>query len=236
MKRATHGRGRGNRGSSSSTSSRGNYRKAGKSKAKVKLEDHFFYIGSNKQASDYEKTNNFVINHIKRTFEYREDLAKALEEKEYANTDAWEPTLKASTNSDSSVKERENRQFEMKYKSELDQYLKRKRIYESNKYKAYALIWERCAQSMKNKIEGRSNYRTSIYDDPIELLKAIREFALNYQESKYEMSIIANAIRNTFLLKLQEGENLNEYVRRFKSAVEIMESHLGTPYYTYKRW
>ena len=62
----------------------------------------------------------------------------------------------------------------MEYKAKLDEYIKRKRIYEDNLYKAYALIWERCAKAMQNKIKTRNDYKSLIYNDPIERLKAIK--------------------------------------------------------------
>jgi hypothetical protein len=33
------------------------------------VEDYFFYVGSSKEASDYEITAEFVVNHIKKTFD-----------------------------------------------------------------------------------------------------------------------------------------------------------------------
>ena len=39
---------------------------------------------------------------------------------------------------------RENRQFELDYKAEYDEYMKRKKDFEENKYKAYAKLWARC--------------------------------------------------------------------------------------------
>ena len=46
-------------------------------KKKKTIEDYFFYVGSSKQASDYEVTADFVINHIKKTFEYGQDISDA---------------------------------------------------------------------------------------------------------------------------------------------------------------
>ena len=67
-----------------------------------------------------------------------------------------------------------NCQFEIEFKADYDAYSKRVQTYENNKIKAYALLWERCAKAMKNKIEARSDY-VRIKNDPIELLKAIKE-------------------------------------------------------------
>ena len=43
-------------------------------------------------------------------------------------------------------------------------------------------------QKIQNKISARVGYETKIYDNPIKQLKAIREHAMDYQETKYEMS------------------------------------------------
>jgi dsRNA-specific ribonuclease len=52
---------------------------------------------------------------------------------------------------------------------------------------------------------------------------------LNYQDTRYEMSIISDAFRSLFTSKQKDGENLQDYTRRFKASMEILESHLGGP-------
>jgi hypothetical protein len=49
-----------------------------KTKTKKTVEDYVFYVGSSKQASDYEMTAEFVVNHIKKTFDRGNDIAEAL--------------------------------------------------------------------------------------------------------------------------------------------------------------
>ena len=39
------------------------------------------------------------------------------------------------------------------------------------------------------------DYETNIYNNPIELLKAIKEYTLNYQESCYNIVIISDTFR-----------------------------------------
>jgi hypothetical protein len=115
----------------------------------------------------------------------------------------------------------------MEYKAELDEAMKRKRTYEDNMFKAYALLWERCAKAMQDKIASRSDYDNVVYNDPIALLRAIKEHSLNYQDTRYEMSIISDAFRSLFTSKQKDGESLQDYTRWFKMSTEILESHLG---------
>ena len=133
------------------------------------------------------------MNHIKKTFDRGNDIAEALRMHVKQDPDSWKPTLMLSTADDPEVKAVENEQIKMEYKAELDEAMKRKRMYQENMFKAYALLWERCAKAMQNHIVARKDYETNIYNNPIELLKAIKEHSLNYQEKRYEMSIILDA-------------------------------------------
>jgi hypothetical protein len=82
---------------------------------------------------------------------------------------------------------------------------------------------------MKNKIEARVEFKMEIESNPIELLKAIKEHALNYQEHKYDMSIINDALKTLINTKQKENESLQEYTKRFKVAQDVLQSHIGGP-------
>jgi hypothetical protein len=47
-------------------------------KTKKTVEDYLFYVGSSKQASDYEITAEFVVNHVKKTFDRGNDIVEAI--------------------------------------------------------------------------------------------------------------------------------------------------------------
>ena len=81
---------------------------------------------------------------------------------------------------------------------------------------------------MQHKIEARTDY-TTINQNPIELLKAIKQHALNYQENRYPMSIIYDSMKTVFNTKQREDENLNQYQQRFKTQRDVMSSHIGGP-------
>jgi hypothetical protein len=46
---------------------------------KKTLEDNIYYLGSAKQAADYESTTEFLFNHIKKTFNFGGDIGTVLE-------------------------------------------------------------------------------------------------------------------------------------------------------------
>ena len=98
----------------------------------------------------------------------------------------------------------------MKYKAKLDTTIKRETTFESNKTKAYSLIWERCTLSMQGQNEQRNDFEKDVYNDPTNLITAIKEQTFNFQYTKYEMKMINNLLTH-FLLTKQKDEELNKY-------------------------
>jgi hypothetical protein len=143
-------------------------------KKKKSIEDYFFYVGSSKQASDFETTSEFLLNYVKKTFDRGNDVAEALRTLTPEDTELWKPTLQFSTATEDTKSKQENHQHELEYKANLDKFMRRKRSYDDNLFKACALIWEQCAKAMQNKIMARSNFEAEIYNDPIKLLSKMQ--------------------------------------------------------------
>ncbi len=135
------------------------------------------------------------------------------------------PKLQISILEDLESRVVEERQIEIEFKAEYDIFMKRELAYKSNKTKAYALFWERCTKGMENKIKARSEFESKIENNPIQLLKAIKEHALNYQEHRYDMSILLDSIKTLLGTKQQESESLQDYTKRLR----VSRDHIGGP-------
>jgi hypothetical protein len=189
-----------------------------------------YYLGTAKQASDYETTTNFILNHIRKEYdEGGDDIATALEDLEPLDLNVFKPTLKMSTETDPAKKATEEVQFKIEFEKRLDDHLEREKHYKTNLVKSHALIWEQCSTGMQNKIQNRDDYKSKIKGNPIELLKAIKQHALNYQEHRYEMSIIHDALRTVLLARQKDDEDLTTYTKRFKTSCEVLEAQIGGP-------
>ncbi len=227
------GKGRGGR----NNSGRGNHRSSRSNNnkpTKTKLEDHVFHVGTAKHASDFDTNIRFILNHIKSTFEkHSSDIVKALEELKHPNTDEWKPDISeyVSTATNKDKKRQEEAMYNMMFKGELDAYNYRKRTYESNTSKAYGVLWARCSAQMQSQIESRDDFESKVKDDPVELIKAIKQHALNFKEHRYEMSIVANAMKTWLLSKqtvpVQRKRSLrNNPLQMLKTIVRVKINHL----------
>ena len=66
-------------------------------------------------------------------------------------------------------------------------------------------------------IETRLDY-IKIKNNPITLLVAIKGHAINYQENRYSMLIILDAMRTLLPTKQREGESLQDFTKMFRMA------------------
>ena len=198
-------------------------------RARKSLSDYVYYIGSATKANDYNIITNFLINHIKSTYRYGEDISKALEEKKNINLKKDIPKLQTSDSDDESIREIENRQLEILYKAEIEAFVKRTEEYKSNFVNAYGLIFAQCNKSLQSKIRGKEDFEEKIKNNPIELLRAIEMNATSYQDKRCEMKIVAEAMRTLMNTRQQEKESLVDYTGRFKSARDIFKDQIGGP-------
>jgi len=197
------------------------------------LADHVYYVGSAKQASDYVTTTQFIINHIKKTYDQGEDIAFALENLSERDLKKFQPTLQAVTVASTATGQEKadaavlNEQYKMQFQVDYDKYKERVEAYKDNKFKAYALIWGQCNSAMKSKIQSRKDYESQVKDDPIELLKAIKQHATNYSDIQYDMRTAEDSMTSFLTIKQKEDESLIDFLRRFKNTKDVFLSHIG---------
>ena len=98
----------------------------------------------------------------------------------YEETDRWYPKVELNTATESSINITETQQYELKYKANSDATEKREEIFLSNKTKTYSIIWEQYSKGMQSKLEERMDFQDKIYNNHINLLKGIKQHALDY--------------------------------------------------------
>jgi len=124
--------GRGGPFNCSGRSARGGSNHSNNHNKKKTIED-YYYIGSAKQASDFNLTTDQVINHTKKEYDRGVDVAEALRKGQEPDLREWQPSLRIGTTVDESIKAVENKQFKMLFKAELEEYMRMKRVFADNK-------------------------------------------------------------------------------------------------------
>ena len=188
------------------------------------LADHVYTIGSAKQASDCSVITQFIINHIRKMFEFGNHIEDVLEIQKEVTLAA--PKLKAVAEN-SKNKELKAKENKFLYKAQVTAFVARKEKCAANKGKAFALIYGQCNKALQHKLQLRTDFEEEIKGNPIKLLDAISEHSMSYVENKYPFSTVLDTIKNYINLKQTEEECLVDYTRRFRLEKKIMETQIG---------
>ena len=159
-------------------------------------------------------------------------MSEALRTNVKLDMSKWEPTLEFEGSTETVDNARLNKQHELKCEMEHDVHLKRKETHEQNLHKAYAKLWERYTTAMKEKLEARNTFESVVHNNPIILIKVIKEHFLCFEESRYKMATIFDALKNCVNCKQKEQgkKSLLDCTRRFKLSREVLTSHMDGPF------
>ena len=75
---------------------------------------------------------------------------------------------------------------------------------------------------MVAKIKQCTNFTSTILNNPIELLKTIKENSLYYKETKHPMRTLITALKHMLGLKQCQDKDLDDYIQRFKAARDML--------------
>ena len=113
------------------------------------------------------------------------------------------------------------KQYEMDYSQDLKTHTDKVETYMNNRERVAGLLWNRCNKAMQSKIENRSEYESKIKGNPIEMLKAIKQHALSFQETKWSILTVIDAIKAFINMKQND-----DYIGLIGLAVPRIQSYL----------
>jgi hypothetical protein len=157
--------------------------------------------------------SQFVINHICKEFANGEDIGDALESRSEVDFDAHKPRVRLSSETDSIQRYKSDMENEKIFGAQVKVYVECQAMYESNKQKALALIYEQYHKGLQGKLKAWSNYDTHIKGDPIALINAIQEHTMSHQENRYDATIVLDPIQHLTGTEQQDDKDLVEYTR-----------------------
>ena len=82
-------------------------------------------------------------------------------------------------------------------------------------------------QSNGCKNQTTYKFTSTILNNPIELLKTIKEISLNYKETKHPMRTLITTLKYMLRLKQHQDKNLDNYIQRFKAAKDMLLQQWG---------
>ena len=191
------------------------------------MADYVFHVGTVKQASDHICIANYMINHIKMTFEEDKDIAQVLEELQEVNDILLQTIMSCSTETDQTQRDQQNEAYKVIFKIPYKQWELHMRMHQNNKMKAYALLWKHSSKAMQRKIQAKTTNESTIKDNPTEMLKVTKEHAICYKETWYEPATINDVLSSFINLKQRDNKALIDYFKKLMAARDMSKEHVG---------
>ena len=178
---------KGSGGTQSTTASSG----SNKVVTRTKLSDYKFNVGEARNASEFNQICTYLFQYIKSSKDWGNDIYVALKNDEHVDLDKERPKL-ASTkevvqqDGKPIVVEHVTEEDKMVWKIKYAEHSAREKVYKEDKIKVYAFLWNQCSKTMQTKIKAVKDFSSKIEDDPVLLMRTIKDLSMSLIESRFK--------------------------------------------------
>ena len=189
------------------------------------LKDKVFDCTGFKQAEDYKKAKEALESYLTSHCKHGTDIRQTIEKMGKIKIPVPKPEKDAEGATPKDIA-RNKRITEKR----VDAHVQRESALEENLALAHNIAWDMCTDELKAKVKSVNDYEDKMRDamDVILLLKEIRKIMYNYQDKRYVQHNMLMTWKKFYDLKQQPNELVQEYYKRFKLQVKVVESVGGS--------
>ena len=180
------------------------------------------------QTATYETVKDAIEQFVQKTYDEGRDIAESLRAMQKKDLSSEKPTRRVSRLSDEKQAKTEQDGFDIEYNADYIRHGKRETTLDNNFPKAYSLIFTNyCTRAMQTRIEEHPDFESSIRNNPIALLEAIKTLMHDPVRARYPWASMTESLARFLNMKQHENEQLLDYVKRFKQDRDVLKSHVG---------
>ena len=183
---------------------------------------------NDKHYATYATVLESLVTYVQKNYAGGADMAKSLKLGKRLDLTSERPTRQQSTAKEEADKAFEQTGLDIAFREEHKLYMLRVNQLKENEPKCYALIISLfCTKGMVTRIQTHPDFST-FEDNPYATLDAIKELMHSPVRAQYPIATLDKAEKRLNQCKQRDGENINDYYKRFNQARDVVESHLGT--------
>ena len=194
-----------------------------------------FDIGDAKHAANVDQYMKSVVHLVRNSDkygDYRQEIATAFDEETIPQIDP--PNIRDSKYINTIDKAVEPSEWEsaqdlirIQYQEDLKEYNRRKKAYEDNTRALSSFLYLKCTQALRNKLTNKVPDMEVLYQDCIEMKKAIRTYATSYKPDDHPLMQVIEGLRTLLNIRQADDMDTETYGKKLKSAMKIVEERLG---------
>ena len=156
------------------------------------------------------------MQNIQKSWDGGYDISKSLKDLAVINLDAEKPMRDLSTKTNADEKKVDQEGLDIDWHEKLRIHYDREDVLKKGLKQAYSYIFSNfCTKTMRERVEEHPDFST-IENNPIELLKAIKLLMHDPVRAHYPMASMTEALCRLINIKQGVTENLVDYLKWFK--------------------
>ena len=217
--------GRGNSNNNTGRRGNGSGNKSGKKEQKDK-KFHPLSRGKTPEYSFEDVKKSLIIKMSAMKMDYIDDMIVSVRDMQLLDLKTKEPTLAYRSGTDEAIL-RANEEARARYAADRKDWKARSVAFDNNKRYLYGKIMGMCTEYMMDKLEREADYDSTLFNDPIELLKRIKKFMTITGDTEWEYFALWEAMKKLFSCQQKENENVATYRKRFEETATTVASLTG---------
>ena len=162
--------------------------------------------------------------------EKADDILDSIRDMQLMDLAVLEPTLTMSTATTRAEREEENERIREEHRIQTKRWESRVDAMANNKRKLHAKIFKFCTKEMVDKLDREPDIETTLYRNPIDLLKRIRKFMETSEETDWEYFGLWEALTKLVNCRQAGNETPNDFRRKFEERSKTVLALLGNAF------
>jgi hypothetical protein len=192
----------------------------------IGMEEDTFNVGASSDPAKFSKSLKSIENYIKKTYKMPNDIVKAIQQmKQLTLSYPNKPTKAKCVDDQGNFDEDKFKMAKFTWKKDYKDVRLKKDKYSNNKLNAWALINDKCAPELKNKLEGTVDYNVcKKTNDVVSLLSMIQGYCCQFDTLNDEYMSIVGAIKNLLYLFQKLTQASSDYHEDFMAMVKVIKN------------
>jgi len=172
-----------------------------------------------------------IATYIQKNYDCGHDIAKSIRTGQLIDLDAEKPIRTVATGDKKAERDLIQSGVDVEFSTRMSAHVKREQFLHSNLPQAFAYIMnDYCTDGLKNRLIAIPDYESTIRDDPLALLTAIKTCV--HENARTQHPPVTMSTHWDCLLKLKQAEEEDppSYAKCFEQQLETVKGYIGSTF------
>ena len=179
----------------------------------------------------YADVHEKIATYVQKNYDYGHDIAKSILTGQLIDLSAKKPTRTLATGDTKAARDLIQSGLDIEFSTQMSAHVKREQSLQSNLPKAFAYVMnDCCTDGLKTRLIAIPTYESTVRDDPLALLTAIKRCVHENACTQYPPVTISTHWDRLLKLKQAKDEDPSSCTKRFEQQLETVKGYMGSTF------